>query len=178
MAEDITWEETLQRLGLSLNDVTQVNQSDIEWLAAHWQFLQIVDGSGNKSAFEKPEFIKAKSGWTIVHYGNAMATSPGKLLFGMGGGDDDEGGGGGLTGTYIKQAFDSACELIQLAKQFGWDVVEIIDGHPDMQEAAWMEACRIGVKLEGFEADVKSEKKRRRVASETIDEMHRALRNR
>ena len=178
--QTLEWKKTLQRLGLGDVDLTDVRASDILWLAQHWQFLQVVESSGNHESLEQPEKIEAKSGWTILHYGDAMSTSPGKLLFGLGGGgDDDEGGSGGVKpgkGTIIKQAFDSACESIQLAKQFGWGGVEIIDGHPDMQRAAWVEACRIGVKLDGYTPDVAAEKKRRRIVSETLDQMYQSLR--
>lgn len=181
--KDAEWQKTLRRLGLGEIDVTNVNANDIMYIADHWQFLQIVESSGNKPSLEKPELITAKSGWTIINYGDAMATSPGKFLFGGGyfrissGDDDDEGGGivNPKKGTIFKQAFDSAAEMIQLAKEFGWNGVQIVDGHPYMQRAAWVEACRIGVRLDGYKADITAEKTRRRIVSATIDEMHAAL---
>ena len=45
-----------------------------------------------------------------------------------------------------------------------------------MQRAAWVEACRIGVKLDGYTPDVAAEKKRRRIVSETLDQMYQSLR--
>lgn len=182
---DIEWEKTLKRLGLGDVDITDVRPSDILWLAKQWQFLQIVDSSGRQKTLEKPQIIEAKSGWNIIHYGDAMATSPGKLLFGGGyfriSSGDDDGDGGGIVnpkkGTLFKQGFDSAAEMIQLAKEFGWAGVQIVDGHPDMQRAAWMEACRIGVALDGYTPDVEDEKKRRRVVSQSIDEMQAALKD-
>lgn len=47
--------------------------------------------------------------------------------------------------------------MIELAKELGWNGVQIVDGHPDMQRAAWVEACRIGVRLDGFKPDVEAE---------------------
>lgn len=165
------WEKTLSRLGLSDVDITQVRPEDILYLADQWQFLQVVELSGEKAAYENPKVIKLNSGWDLIDYGNAMATSPGKLLFGGGfssGNDDDESGGGGH-GTIVKQSFDSACELIQLAQNNNWKGVLIIDGHPNMQRAAWMEAVKIGVRLDGYTADVAAEKTRRRIGWTAAD---------
>lgn len=181
--KEAEWQKTLRRLGLGETDVTNVNASDILYIAERWQFLQVVESGGSKEPFDEPQLITAKSGWTIINYGDAMATSPGKFLFGGGyfriSSDDDDDEGGGIVnpkkGTIFKQAFDSAAEMIQLAKELGWDGVQIVDGHPNMQRAAWVEACRIGVRLDGFIADVDAEKTRRRIVSATIDEMHAAL---
>ncbi len=185
-AKQAEWNKTLRRLGLGDADISDVKNSDILYLAKHWQFLQVIDSGGNQKPLEKPELITAQSGWTIINYGDAMATSPGKYLFGGGyfrirsgdDDDDDEGGSGVVNpfhGTIIKQAFDSATQIIQLAKEFGWKGVQIVDGHPDMQRAAWVEACRIGVKLDGYTPDIAAEKTRRRIVSQTLDEMHAAL---
>ena len=187
-AKEAEWQKTLHRLGLDKADITNVRTSDILYLAENWQFLQVVENSGTREAFEKPELITAKSGWTIINYGNAMATSPGKWIFrggyfqwteNMDDEDDDGSGGSGIVnpkhGTIRKQAFDSAAEIIQLAQEFGWQGVQIVDGHPNMQRAAWVEACRIGVRLDGYIPDMQAEKSRRRIVSQTLDEMHQAL---
>lgn len=182
--KEAEWQKTLRRLGLGEVDVTNVSADDILYIAERWQFLQVVEGSGKKTPLEHSEILTAKSGWTIIHYGDAMTTSPGKYLFGGGyfrvrTGDDDDDEGGGIVnpkkGTIFKQAFDSAAEMIQLAKEMGWGSVQIVDGHPYMQKAAWVEACRIGVKLDGFIPDVEAEKTRRRIVSATLDEMHASL---
>ncbi len=180
---DTDWQKTLSRLGLIEPDITQVRDSDILYLAKQWQFLQIVELSGERPHLEKPELIEAKSGWTIINYNDAMATSPGKYIF-RGGyyqwtdNADDEGDGGIVNpkhGTIVKQAFDSAIEMIQLAKEWGWAGVMIVDGHPDMQRALWVEGCRIGIRVDGYQADMQAEKQRRRIVSQSIEEMHAAL---
>ena len=180
---DIEWQKTLKRLGIHEAGIRDVRSSDILWLAKQWQFLQVVETSGSRLPLEEPEIIEARSGWSIINWGDAMATSPGKWIF-RGGyfqfveNEDDEGDGGIVNprkGTIIKQAFDSAAELIQLAKEMGWDGVQIVDGHPDMQRAAWVEACRIGVKLDGYVPDVEAEKQRRRIVSQSLEEMYVAL---
>lgn len=180
---EIDWQKTLSRLGIAEPDITQVRDSDILYLAKQWQFLQLVELSGVRDHLETPELIEAKSGWTIINYNDAMATSPGKYIF-RGGyyqwttNEDDEGDGGIVNpnkGTIIKQAFDSAVEMIQLAKEWGWAGVMIVDGHPDMQRAAWVEGCRIGVRVNGYQADMEAEKQRRRIVSQSIAEMHAVL---
>lgn len=182
--KEAEWQKTLHRLGLDKVDVANVRTSDILYLAENWQFLQVTENSGTRLAFEEPQLITAKSGWTIINYGDAMATSPGKWIF-RGGyfqwtdnmEDEDEGGGiiNPKHGTIHKQAFDSAAEIIQLAQEFGWAGVQIVDGHPNMQRAAWVEACRIGVRLDGYTPDMAAEKTRRRIVSQTLDEMHEVL---
>lgn len=181
--DDREWQNVLKRLGLVEPDITQVRDSDVLYLAKQWQFLQLVELSGERPHLEKPELIEAKSGWTIINYGDAMSTSPGKYIF-RGGyyqwtDNPEEEDDGGIVnpnhGTIIKQAFDSAIEMIQLAKEWGWAGVAIVDGHPDMQRAAWTEGCRIGVRVDGYTADMDAEKQRRRIVSQTIEEMHAAL---
>lgn len=177
--------DTLARLGLTANDLLNVTPQDILYLVKRMQFLQIVESTGAKKPTEEPEFLTAPSGWTIHHYGDAMCTSPGKLLFSNGyfpfhTKDDDEGGESGTLlnpgkGTMIKQAFDSAFEMVRLAKEFGWGGILIVDGHPDMQRAAWIEAVRIGIRLEGYYPDIEAEKKRRRIVSPSIPRMKEVL---
>jgi len=191
MKKEAEWEKTLQRLGLNVGDITQVRDSDVLYLADQWQFLQVAESGGHIQPLEKPEILTAQSGWHILYFGDAMATSPGKWIF-RGGyfqwseNPEDEGdGSGGIVnpgkGTIHKQAFDSACEIIRLAKERGWRGVQVVDGHPNMQRAAWVEACRIGVRMDGYMPDIEAEKHRRRIVSSSIEEMQasvRALSNR
>jgi hypothetical protein len=180
---DAEWRQTLSRLGLMEPDVTQVRNTDILYLAKQWPFLQLLESSGVREHLEKPELLEAKSGWTIINYGDAMATSPGKYIF-RGGyyqwttNAEDEGDGGIVNphrGTIVKQAFDSVVEMIGLAQEQGWAGVMIVDGHPDMQRAAWVEGCRVGMRIDGYTPDIEAEKQRRRIVSQSLDEMHAAL---
>lgn len=181
-AEDTQWKETLQRLGIGEIDLLRFTTQDVLYLAKRMQFLQVVESTGTKEAFDEPQLLTADSGWTIHHYGDAMCTSPGRFLYGGGyfrftDEDDDEGGGvvNPGKGTIIKQSFDSACHMIRLAKEFGWGGVLIVDGHPDMQRAAWVEAVRIGMRLEGYEPNVEAEKRRRRIVSPSISRMKEVI---
>lgn len=179
----VAWEQALQRLGLGEVDLTAVTTKDILYLAKRWQFLQVVESSGEKPPFEVPEILEAPSGWWIHHYGDAMCTSPGRFMYGGGyfrtSGDDDDEGGSGIVnpekGTVIKQAFDTAAEIVRLAKHFGWGGIMVVDGHPDMQRAAWVEAVRIGIRLDGYEPGLADEKVRRRIVSPSIERMQAAI---
>lgn len=156
--------------------------SDIDWnrpyTAAEVQhiidncpFLQIVS-TGDNEPFEKPEFITARSGWKIHHYGDAMSCSPGELLFGAQAKEDDEGG----SGTIVRQAYETAAQMIQLAQEFGWAGIRIIDGHPLMQWAAWMQASDDEYHLEGFEPTEEDQQKRERIKRpNTEDEILQTL---
>ena len=143
---DAEWMETLQRLGVPAFDPHKVTNDDLLYLAKRWQFLQVVESAGSKQPLDTPEMIEAQSGWTIHHYGDAMATSPGRLIFGGGyfristGDDDDEGGGivNPGKGTIFKQGFDTAAEMVRLAQEWGWGGMLIVDGHQDMMRATGM----------------------------------------
>src|SRR3990167_2027005 len=131
------WQQTLRKLGLADTDITQVRPEDVLYLVDRWQFLQVVENGGKCKSYDEPKIIKLSSGWDLIDYGNAMATSPGKFLYGSGyfhSSDDDDGeGGSGVVnpghGTIFKQAFDSAAELIRFAQAQGWEGVLIVDGH-------------------------------------------------
>lgn len=171
--------QSLGRLGMNSLDLLRVTESDVLYMMNQMQFLQVVESTGAKAPLDEPELLTADSGWTVHHYGDAMSTSPGRYIFGGGyfsvSSDDDDDSGGGVVnpgkGTIVKQSFDSACELVRLAKEFGWGGILIVDGHPDMQRAAWVEAVRIGIRLEGYEPNIAAEKKRRRIVSPSIDRM-------
>ncbi|AAO91248.1 CBU_1754 family Dot/Icm T4SS effector [Coxiella burnetii] len=174
-------EEALKKLHLDDVDWARaLSPHEILYLLDRCPFLQIVS-TNEIEAFSETKFITAQSGWTIHHYGEAMSSSPGPLLF-QGGdyrilGDDDEGddGEGGTIvnpgkGTIVKQAFTTAAEMIALAQKSGWRGVRIIDGHPLMQWAAWMQATDDAFHLEGYEPDEKARKKRERVKRSEVED--------
>ncbi len=107
-----------------------------------------------------------------------MSSSPGQLLFA--GGDfrllleDEDGSDGGIInpgkGTLVKQAFDTAAEMIRLAQQFQWRGVEIVDGHPLMQWAAWMQTEDDAYPMTGFNPTDKGSTKRERVKRSVIED--------
>lgn len=175
-------EQALDKLNLKDVDFLRpLTPEDILYLLNHCPFLQMVSMGGSVPLAEV-EFIITKTNWVIQHYGDAMSSSPGKLLF-QGGNfrlllKDEEGDGGddgGIInpgkGTIWKQAFDTAQEMMALAKKLGWTGVKIVDGHPIMQWAAWMYAQDEKVHLEGYKPDKEARDKRRRIKRSDLDDM-------
>jgi hypothetical protein len=170
-------QQSLEKLNLQHTDwARELTAEDILYLLDHCPFLQIVS-TGESTLLPEPEFITAKSGWVIHHYGDAMSSSPGELLFA--GGDfrlllDDGDSDGGMInpgkGTLIKQAFDTAADMIRLAQTLKWRGVQIVDGHPLMQWAAWMQAEDDAYPITGFEPTEKDRQKRERVKRSDVED--------
>ena len=178
LPEDI--EASLEKLNLQdIDALRSLSPEEIIYLFDHCPFLQLVS-TGNAAPLDTPTLITAASGWTIHHYGDAMSSSPGSLLFAGGQfrillDDDDDDGGSGIInpdkGTIVKQTFDTAAEMIALAQQFGWAGVKLIDGHPLMLWAAWMKASDEAYPLEGYEPTKKDRKKRERIKRSDIEDL-------
>ncbi|MDF1654186.1 MAG: hypothetical protein P1U34_03650 [Coxiellaceae bacterium] len=150
---------------------------DILYLFDKFPFLQIVDTRVEVDPPAEPAFITVpSSGWTVYDYGNAMSASPGLLLWG--GGDftiPEEGEKGGDIvnpgkGTIVNQAYETAVEMIRIADERGWEGLLIVDGHPLMQWAAWVEAYDRGFVIEGFEPNETDFAKRRRIRRSKSEE--------
>lgn len=166
-------QQALQDLGMDQVDWKRhVSPSDVLYLLDQCPFLQIMD-TGLQIASELPplQLITAKSGWKIHDYGNAMSSSPGELLYGdprlrptrL---DEDEakgGEGGGGVGTIVNQAVMTAIEMVEIAQQHGWENVQLVDGHPLMAWAAWMQTLETGMEMEGYTPTAKDYAKLRRV---------------
>lgn len=145
-----------------------ITHEDIAYLLAHCPFLQIVNvNAGESDSLPKPRLIRARSGWIIHYYGDAMSSSPGEWL--LGGGDfrmllGDQAQNTAIInpgkGTIHKQAFDTAQEMIELVKQYGWPGIRIVDGHPSMRWAAWMKATDEEMSLTGYAPTPEEEEKR------------------
>lgn len=94
--------------------------------------------------------------------------------------DDDDGGdeGGGTGknkpghGTIIKQAYDTALEMVQIAQGKNWPGVQIIAGTPVMQWATWLAAKEKNMEVRGYSADKIAEDKRQRL--KTLPELLKA----
>lgn len=143
---------------------------DMRFLLKIYPFLQIMSSSPEFPESITPKFIRAKSGWIIHDYGDAMSSSPGKDLFGPGSPDEisvpieemEEGGEEG-GGTIIQRSYDTAEAMIILAIQKGWPGVEIIAGTQFMQWAAWMVAQDQNIPFAGYGPTEEDEKKRKRI---------------
>ena len=174
--EDV-WGKREQGLPVPKIDWSQpVRHQDAEYLRNHYPFLQIMSTEPEFPEVITPQFYTASSGWTIHDYGEAMSSSPGKLLFGPGapdleekedGGDAGEGGAGSTEftgrGTVVKQLFDTARAMMKLITQKNWPGIDIIAGTELMKWALWMAAEDQGYKLQGFEPSEKDQAKRERI---------------
>lgn len=185
MSDDLTWqiEQTLEQIGINprIDWRKRINVSDVLYLLDRCPFLQMVDGGSAPQSTEKLNIITGKSGWKIHDYKDAMSSSPGLLLFGGGNfkirlpEEEDEGGeGGGIInpgkGTIINQSVVTAFEMVELAQLYGWAKIKLIDGHPLMMWAAWMQALDAGIEISGFEPSEHDYGKRRRIKRSRSEE--------
>lgn len=154
--------QALRELGIENIDwKRRITAAEVLYLLDQCPFLQITDTALAVATEIQPlKLIEAKSGWKIHDYGNALSSSPGELLFGKQK-DDDEGGGG--AGTIVNQAVITAFEMVELAKQHGWTGIQLVDGHPLMAWAAWMQALDSGLEIEGYTPTANDHSKRRRI---------------
>jgi hypothetical protein len=152
-----------------------IKHEDVLYLLSRYPFLQIMSSSASFPEEIHPKFITANSGWVIHDYGDAMSSSPGDLMFGnysigLGGeSEETEGGGEGSSsfsagkGTIVNQAFMTAQQMIEIAIAKGWPGVEIVNGSPLMQWAAWMAAEDRNLAVTGFEPSEKDKERRKRI---------------
>lgn len=137
------------KLNINVDLFRDISPEEIQYLLDLCPFLQIVDTVLHYVGDDQPpevQFIKARSGWTILDYGDAMSTSPGKKILGLTG-DEEEGG----RGTVWHQAWITAVEMIEIAKMRGWAGIQMMDGHRLMKRAAWAKAANEGLPIVGFE---------------------------
>lgn len=184
--EEISY--TLKKFGIAVPIWDrEITKAEIQYFLDRWLFLQIL--SSNKvDQFDDVKRERAKSNWTILNYGDAMAASPGEFLFGGGDftikpikdeQDDDDGdaGGGDIVnpgkGTIWRQAYDTVADMLALASRLGWDGVHVVDGHPLMKFAAWMHALDNGLMCTGFEPSERDQERRERIRRSEIEDAKR-----
>ncbi len=159
-------QEAHQRLDLPL-DIDEVSKrgvtvEDLLWILDRFPFVQLTDGEKKAEPLPEVEVRSApSSGWDIHNYGNAMSSSPGRLLFGSSSSDDsgDDEGSGGLQvfGTIVRQRYMTARDMVALAIDQGWGAVYVVDGHPKMMRDIWIESQAQGITVIGYkptEADI------------------------
>jgi hypothetical protein len=182
-------QQAADKLNIDIKWARGISPEDLLYLLDQCPFLQILDTAPEiKSEPDPVKFIKSESGWTIHNYGDAMSSSPGKLLFGgyyqrVNQDEDDEGGGGFAQGSgeYIQgkgtirgQAYVTAAEMIDQAKALGWSGIKIVDGHPWMMRRAWLQANKQGLPVEGF-APTEHDKLIQKIDSLTANELESRL---
>jgi hypothetical protein len=171
-----------------------VTPEQVAYLLSMYPFVQLVNTKAEHFYEGGPQLIKAKTGWTIHDYGDAMSTSLGMILYvggeftiipeteeaDKGGSGTDSGGTGGSgsgtgdvtlnpgQGTVINQTVNTAYEMIEMAKGKKWSGVNIIAGTPLMQWAAWMASLDSNLRVEGFTPDEGAQAKRARISASPI----------
>lgn len=162
--------EASKKLNVDIDVLREISPEEIQYLLDRCPFLQIV---GPTMEFDPDEvrIVQSESGWDIQDYGDAISSSPGRLLFGGGNfrvsfdDEDDEGGSGGEIinpgkGTVRNQTIVTASDMILMAQERGWENITIVDGHPRMKRAAWIKATECGISVDGFEPTVEDERVR------------------
>jgi len=165
-------QDMAKKLNVDIDLLREISPEEIQYLLDHCPFLQIVGPTVELKETEV-KIVQSESGWDIHDYGDALSSSPGRLLFG--GGDfrlyldeDEEGGSGGAIinpgkGTIRNQAFVTASEMVMMAQEHGWGSIAIRDGHPLMKRAAWIKAGELNMGVEGFEPTGDDKRVRERV---------------
>jgi len=182
------WGKRAGGLNLPVEEIfSSVTPENIAYLLNFlFPFIQIVSTSAAFAGEAGLRFITAKSGWIIHDYGEAMSTSLGNFLYK---GSDyyaltlpqkeseasegGEAGGSGTSelkpnGTLVKQAYDTAFEMVELVHQKGWPGIQIVAGTPTMEWAVWVAAEEKKMKVVGFTPDKKAQDKRQRISTPEI----------
>ena len=138
-----------------------VNPTEFFYLLSRYPYLEI----GNFGADIPPEEAEPKihaldNGWVIHDYDYRLRCGKPALLAEhgwesfiqglLGSGESEEEDGG--DGTIVMQFVDAATAMVQLAKELGWEGIEIIRGFYPMRRAAWIAAVSENVPLRGFES--------------------------
>lgn len=152
-----------------------ISHSDVEYLLKYCPYIQILNVDATFEHYTKVHFIKARSGWTIQDLDDGLCTSIGPLMFG---GSDSpnlenpESASPELLkqfvnsgkGTIVKQAFDTAHEMVELIKSRWKGGIEIIAGTDLMKWSIWAAADEYKIKVVGYTPTEEDKKKRSRIA--------------
>lgn len=156
--------DNLRKLGLGAAVWDRpVSPKEVQYFLDRWPFVQLLS-TNELPVLPQVEQRTAPTGWVILNYGDAMASSPGRHLFGHH--EDDQGGGEGEPprhGTIWRQTFETAEHMVALAQQLGWQGVHVVDGHPMMEWAVWMAALDRDLVVTGFEPEPEDYDRRARV---------------
>lgn len=133
-----------EKLNIDIDPMRKISAAEIIYLLDRWPFLQIVfDTAAEKQTVHS---ITANSGWTILDYDIALCSSPGQLGFSESTNEKIN----PKHGTMVKQAFDTATQMVEIAAKRGAKVIHV-EGHPIMLRAAWIKAESLGLQVVGFE---------------------------
>jgi hypothetical protein len=179
----------LDKLRLDLNNWDRrLTDAELEYLFDRFTHIQIATPNNPKlPAYNPPKIVNSRSGWAMLNYGNAIASSPGEYLFNYAGipqyekmkannpslqDDDDEGGTD--IGTLSKQRFITAEDIVAEAMKNGWDSIHIVDGDPKFIWAIWVHAQEKNIAVTGYKFGKDEQERRERIyRSQLEDQLHR-----
>lgn len=150
-----------------------VSEEDVLYFLNRHPYLQLLNLDPSFEDADKVNFIRAKTGWTIQDFGDALSSSQGDLFFSgvvsqtLFASNDDEEGEGDVEfipgeGTVVKQAFDTTNEMIDLIAE-RWKGVHIVSGVELMRWAAWAIATEKGLEVYGFEPTKEDQARAQRI---------------
>lgn len=178
----------LDKLRLDLNNWDRkLTDTELEYLFDRFTHIQIATPNNPKlPSYNPPKIVSSRSGWAILNYGNAIASSPGEYLFNYAGmpqqarkraqnpsqeGDDE---GGNDIGTLSKQRFVTAEDIVAQALKNGWDSIHIVDGDPKFIWAIWVQAEQKKIAVTGYKFGKEEQERRERLyRTQLEDQMHR-----
>jgi hypothetical protein len=164
---EVVWGKRAEGLPIPEFDLAnKLTQQEINNLQRRFAYVQLLDPD-RAEEFGEVRLIRAKSGWVILDYGSAMASSAGEKIFSQGEYTRNE--GGVLTqiptgkGTIVMQIIDTAADMVRLAAEKGWPLIHIVDGHPFMSWAIWKACQDLGLPMTGFMPSIEEEARYRRI---------------
>ena len=190
MSNDINEQElkkTLGELGLTVDWQRPITPDDITYLLEKRPFIQLTTADGGVTTMDPPTITIAKTGWVIINYGDAICSAAGNQLYNYGGmpyrlggqepnDEGDETDWGEPIGTIHGQVFNTALELVELAKKQGWHNIHIIDGMPKMIWATWHNALKSDMTVSNYSPTKDDEEYRQRLLRSEIDDQRYAKR--
>jgi hypothetical protein len=160
------WGKRAENLPVPGFDLTrEITPEEISYINMKFAYVQIMNPHA-MNEFSEGQQLRAKSGYAIIDYENAMSASPGELLFTdqvfVREGENYKQINTG-SGTRIKQIIDTAAEMVQLAQQKGWPAIHILSGHPKMCWGIWKAAQDLQIPVTGYAPSKEEEAKYHRI---------------
>lgn len=162
--------------GILVDSITRaISPSDIAYLLKYCPYVQILNIDATFEHYTNVRFIQAKSGWTIQDLDDGLCTSIGPYMFGGSENDLSENVDSldpelikkcvnAGSGTIVKQAFDTAHEMVELIKPRWKAGIEIIAGTDLMKWSIWAAADEYKIKVVGYSPSEEDQKRRARIA--------------
>jgi hypothetical protein len=153
------WNQRAKGLPADLNLQRAITPQELQNLKLRYAFVQIINPEST-AELTKIRFIRSESsGWVILTYGteeaiSALASSAGERIFSHG--EYLQAKDGRLericsgTGTLPMLVIATAEDMVRLAKEAGWEILHIVDGHPLMCWGIWKACQDLGIMISGY----------------------------